>query len=363
MSFLNIDNVTRPRDGFVMECVDKHDSVAVVLFNSDYSKVLLVSQFRAGVKNEILELPAGIIEENEDAISAMYRELREETGYERDDIIDEVDLGTYYVSPGYTSEKIHLFRARINHNAIANDLQLDSNEDITTHWVDILNVINISSDMKTQMGITKALDIPKKRIGIYCGSFNPITHLHLLTLERAIEELILDIVIIEPERDQYCKKELIPVGHRMKMLQLGIENNSKLQVGTFKMDQTVQPNTINTLQYYKDKYGWCEIYFICDSDNLKDMIDRPWPNYEKILDEFNIICVRRDNDNVYQDIILHDKYMVKFKNNIHVINENVINNISSSAIRNLVRAKMSIKYLVPASVEKYIYENNLYLKE
>lgn len=361
MGFLKIKEVERKEDGFKFECLDKSDAVAVVLFNSDYSKILLVKQFRAGCNDSIYEIPAGIIDEGEEPINTMYREIREETGYEQIDLTDVIDMGAYYASPGYTSERIHLFKARVKPGSKAKELMLDDAELIETSWVNIDDVLNITNCMKTILGVTKALSIPKKKIGIYGGSFNPLTYLHLLTIERAIEELQLDMCIIEPVNDSYYKRELIDIKYRNKMVEMGIENNNKLVLGNYESRKMIQPNTIETLTHYKEIYGWCEIYFICGSDNLKEL--NTWAQYEKILEQFKIICVQRDNDNVYKDIILRDKFMIKFKNNIHIIHENVVNDVSSSSIRKLVYSGMSIKYLVPDNVEKYIMENNLYKEE
>lgn len=362
LKFLKIKNVLGPNN-FNYECVNKENAVAIVLFNCDYTKILLVKQFRAGADGkEIYELPAGIIEPDETPNSTMIRETREETGYIEDDIIDIINLGEYYVSPGYTNEKVTLFRARIKQEAKAENLLLDDNENIKTQWINIDDVENITIDMKTQLGVSKALALPKLKIGIYGGSFNPVTNLHLLTIERSFEELDLDKCIIEPVGDKYRKNDLISFDHRSKMLELAIKYNNKIVIGNYETRQFIQPHTIDTLRYYKNLYGWCEIYFICGSDNLNDMVINQWPNYNKILNEFNVICVQRDDDNIYQDIILRDKYAVQFKNHIHVIHENVVNNISSSAIRNLVRAGMSIKHLLPDSVEEYIKENKLYIE-
>ena len=148
------------------------------------------------------------------------------------------------------------------------------------------------------------------------------------------------------------------------MLKAGTKSNDKIVIGNFETSKLIQPNTIDTLEYYKQEYGWCEIYFICGSDNLRDMCgENAWANYVRILSDFNVICIQRDNDNVYQNIILKNKYMLQYKNNIHVIHENVVNNVSASAVRNLVRAGMSIKYIVPEEVEQYIKDNKLYIEQ
>lgn len=76
--------------------------------------VLLVEQYRVPMGRQSLELPAGLIgdddgDEGEDALAAAGRELEEETGY-RAGRLDS--LGEFYSSPGMVSESFTLVRAR-----------------------------------------------------------------------------------------------------------------------------------------------------------------------------------------------------------------------------------------------------------
>lgn len=360
MSFLKISKVKRAKDNFELEVINKNNAVAVVLFNHTYEKILLVKQFRAGSNSELYELPAGIIEKGEEPKNAIMREIREETGYEEESLDDIVFLGDYYTTPGYSTEKILIYKARVKEFATQKDQQLDEHEIIDLEWVKIEDVQNKTNCMKTIFGLTKALSLPKKKIGVFGGTFNPITNMHLTTVERAIDEFELDLCILEPVNTIYSyKSDMEDSTHRCKMIEKAIADNPKLVLGTYECKSLTQPPTYLTLNYYKEKYGWCEIYFICGSDNLKSL--DTWANYRTILDKYKIICLQRDGDNIYQDIILPNQHFVKRKNNIKIIYENVINNISSTSIRNLVRAGMSIKYLVPKEIEEYIKENKLYL--
>jgi len=87
------------------EIIDRMDAVAVVAVKD--SKVVLVKQFRPPIDKPLLELPAGLIE-NDDPEKTAYNELIEETGYK----CNKLKLMTkYYSSAGYTNEVIHIFEA------------------------------------------------------------------------------------------------------------------------------------------------------------------------------------------------------------------------------------------------------------
>jgi ADP-ribose pyrophosphatase len=84
---------------------------AAVILAVDEGHVLLVEQYRVPIGRRCLELPAGLVgdeEAGEEAAAAAIRELEEETGYRAERM---VDLGRYYASPGMSSEGFTLLRA------------------------------------------------------------------------------------------------------------------------------------------------------------------------------------------------------------------------------------------------------------
>ncbi len=85
-----------------------HDVVEVVPIFGDDS-VLMVKNYRHGVHQIILELPAGYVEKNETLASSARRELLEETGYS---CINLKKMGWYYNMPSRSKQKINVFVAR-----------------------------------------------------------------------------------------------------------------------------------------------------------------------------------------------------------------------------------------------------------
>ncbi len=84
---------------------------AAVMLAADQGHVILVEQYRVPLGTMSLELPAGLVgdeEEGEEIEAAAIRELEEETGYRAGRM---VNLGRFHASPGMSSEGFTLLRA------------------------------------------------------------------------------------------------------------------------------------------------------------------------------------------------------------------------------------------------------------
>jgi ADP-ribose pyrophosphatase len=84
---------------------------AAVILAIEEGHVILVEQYRVPLGKTCLELPAGLVgdeQEGESIHEAAIRELEEETGYRAERL---VDLGRFHASPGMSSEGFNLLRA------------------------------------------------------------------------------------------------------------------------------------------------------------------------------------------------------------------------------------------------------------
>jgi ADP-ribose pyrophosphatase len=111
---------------------------AAVMLAVHEGEVILVEQFRVPLGRRSLELPAGLVgdeQEGESIETAAIRELQEETGYRARNM---VDLGRFHASPGMSSEGFNLLRAegltRVGEGGGV------PGEDITVHHVKLADV-------------------------------------------------------------------------------------------------------------------------------------------------------------------------------------------------------------------------------
>lgn len=87
--------------------IAKHPGAAAVLPVTSDGDVLLIRQFRQAIRDDLVEVPAGVLDvEGEDALTAAARELEEETGFRHRSI---EFLGGVYTSAGFSDEYVHLF--------------------------------------------------------------------------------------------------------------------------------------------------------------------------------------------------------------------------------------------------------------
>lgn len=102
-----------------LEVLDRKDSVAVLIYNTDTLKFTWVEQFRIGhamkASSEVeawpLEPVAGMIEPGQTPAQAAIREAEEEA---KTQVKDLISLGSFVLSPGISSERMHLFVAFVN---------------------------------------------------------------------------------------------------------------------------------------------------------------------------------------------------------------------------------------------------------
>ena len=109
---LNVDQARLPDGNTALREVVRHPGGVCVLALQPDGTVPLVRQFRYPLGEVMLELPAGKLEYGEEPRPAAIRELGEEVGLEPDEL---VELGAVYVSPGFCTEKLHLYLAPKTH--------------------------------------------------------------------------------------------------------------------------------------------------------------------------------------------------------------------------------------------------------
>ncbi len=151
LKFLRIKIDKNPVTGTPLEYIKKPNAIGVMILNEKMDKTLLVKQYRPGVGGDLYEIPAGIIELGEDEKSTLIREVREETGYIKEDFeLLYESKKPLLVSPGYTTEGLYVYVVRLlNDSKKPLDLDLDEGEHLTCHWIKLDELDDLTVDLKT----------------------------------------------------------------------------------------------------------------------------------------------------------------------------------------------------------------------
>lgn len=110
----------RQRDGSLVEKgFIEHPGAVVLLPRTDDGDILMLRQYRPSLQETILELPAGTRGWEEDWLQCAQRELREETGYRAQTL---VELGDVWPAPGYSDEVLRYYLAQgLRHDPLLPD--------------------------------------------------------------------------------------------------------------------------------------------------------------------------------------------------------------------------------------------------
>ncbi|WP_209511385.1 NUDIX hydrolase [Sedimentibacter acidaminivorans] len=105
---LRVDTVELQNQKYAKREIVEHKGASAIIALNENDELILVKQYRKAVEEFLYEIPAGKINVAEEPRECALRELKEETGYEAKDIAKIYEI---YSTPGFSNEKIYLFKA------------------------------------------------------------------------------------------------------------------------------------------------------------------------------------------------------------------------------------------------------------
>lgn len=213
---------------------------------------------------------------------------------------------------------------------------------------------------------------------IACGSFSPITFLHLRMFEMAADyarfNTNFEVVgaYLSCVGDAYKKTGLVKAEHRVNMCSLAVQQSSWISVDPWEALHSEYLETAKVLDHFNQEINEvlggvetpvgkkrCRIALLAGADLIQTMsTPGVWADkdIDYILKNFGAFIVERTGTDIDEAL----STLQPWKDNIWVIQQLVQNDISSTKIRLFRRRDMSIRYLVPEHVVQYIEEHNLY---
>jgi nicotinate-nucleotide adenylyltransferase len=189
------------------------------------------------------------------------------------------------------------------------------------------------------------------KIGLFPGSFNPVHIGHMVIAGFMAEFADLDEVwmVVSPRNPLKSSQDMLQDYHRLDLVKLAIGDNSKIKASDAEFRLSKPSYTIHTVLHLKEKFPSHEFVLILGEDNLSNF-DR-WKNYEELL----ALCMLY----VYPRLRAEQtKFHIHPK--VKLIKEVPVMEISATFIRDCIRKKTDVRYMLPKAVWDYIEENGFY---
>lgn len=187
------------------------------------------------------------------------------------------------------------------------------------------------------------------QIGLYFGSFNPIHTGHCIIASYIKNETEVEQVwfVVSPQNPFKISKSLLNEYDRLHLVQNAIQNELFLQASDIEFHLDKPSYTYNTLLHLKDKYPRHTFTIIMGSDSYQNL-DK-WKNSSYIRDNYTLYIYTRPGFEVGKSE----------KGNIKLLNAPLLE-ISATQIRQYIKEKKSIRYMVPDTVKEEIERNGYY---
>ncbi len=197
-----------------------------------------------------------------------------------------------------------------------------------------------------------------KKFGIMGGTFDPIHLGHLVIANEVLNKYSLEKIIFIPAGKPPHKKGPKACSFdRFVMAELATLSNDKFTVSDIEIEKEEKSYTVNTIRELLSIYEDTEFYFITGADAVITLPD--WHEADNLLKLCRIVAVSRPGFDISEIEKMLLKINAQNDTRIELLQVPMLQ-ISSTDIRERIKNGMSVKYLLPESVEQYIIKNNLY---
>lgn len=189
------------------------------------------------------------------------------------------------------------------------------------------------------------------KIGLYFGSFNPVHVGHLIIANHLLNETDLERIwfVVSPQNPFKASANLLNEYHRLHLIRIATEEDPRIRVSDIEFSLPKPSYTSTTLAYLSEKHPEHEFSIIMGSDSFQNI--HKWKNPEAILERYHIYIYRRPGFEV--DITPYTK--------VEIVNAPLLE-ISATRIREYIKNKKSVRYMVPDKVLEEIEKGGYYKK-
>jgi nicotinate-nucleotide adenylyltransferase len=213
------------------------------------------------------------------------------------------------------------------------------------------------------------------RIGIFGGTFNPIHLAHLRSAEEVREAQGLDRILFIPSATPPHKRGngLASATHRLAMVKLAIAGNPHFRASTIEIDRGGRSYTVDTLRLLRARMPAARFTLVVGMDAFREI--GTWKDYAAIFALCDVVVTSRPGFAIPSlraalPVAVRAKFC--YRRDLKRLEHSTGNqitlqrisdlDISASSIRQRLSCDLSIRYLVPPSVERYIAQHHLYAR-
>lgn len=199
------------------------------------------------------------------------------------------------------------------------------------------------------------------RLGIFGGSFDPVHNGHLFVAEAVREACALDRVLFVPTREGKHYRDgamSASVEDRAQMIRIAIASNVTFALDESDLAPDASGYTADLLPRLQARYPGAVLTFVVGGDSL---VRSQWQRLDEVIDAVEALVVaprgdvtQPDVDGALSGLTAERRAKVRMLGDLPLVDE------SATSIRARLRARKSVRYLVPEPVYRYIAERGLY---
>jgi nicotinate-nucleotide adenylyltransferase len=190
-----------------------------------------------------------------------------------------------------------------------------------------------------------------QRIGLFGGSFDPVHLGHLLVAQAAMEELSLSRLYFIPAAQSPFKPVTLPApaSERLRMLRLALAGKANCEVDDQEIKRGGISYTVDTLRDYARRLPQAEMFYLIGADNVATL--PKWREAAELARRAEFVAIPRPGE---PPVSFPPPFRGRMLKGFPF-------GVSSSQIRDRVKAGLTIDHLVPPPVAEAIRQNRLYL--
>ena len=190
-----------------------------------------------------------------------------------------------------------------------------------------------------------------QRIGLFGGSFDPVHLGHLLVAQAAVEELSLSRLYFIPAAQSPFKPDHHPAlgAERLRLLRLALAGNTGCEVDDQEIKRGGVSYTVDTLRDYTQRFPQAELFCLVGADNVANL--PKWRDAAELARLTEFVAIPRPGEPAVDFPAPFRGRMLK----------GFPFGVSSSQVRERVKAGLPVDHLVPPTVAEAIRNYQLYL--